>query len=87
VRQLTSIAFDESGMCLATGTSTGCVAVYDIRSARPLQTKRHQYEVPIKALRFHRGPASGITSATSQLLASADEKILKIWFKDSVSAG
>ena len=85
--QITSISFDESGLCLATGSSSGLVAVYDVRSSRPLQTKKHQYEVPIKSLRFHRGPASGITSATSQLLASADQKILKIWYKDSVRRG
>lgn len=68
--EVTSLAFDASGMQIATGTKGGNVALYDIRSSKPLHVKEHQYGMPIHTLRFHSG---------SGTILSADSKLVKVW--------
>jgi ribosome biogenesis protein ENP2 len=68
--EVTSLAFDHTGMYLAAGTKGGNVALYDIRSSKPLHVKEHQYGMPIHTLRFH---------ASSGTLLSSDPKLVKIW--------
>lgn len=68
--EVTSLAFDNTGMYLAAGTKGGNVALYDIRSSKPLHVKEHQYGMPIHTLRFH---------AASGTLLSSDPKLVKIW--------
>lgn len=53
-RGLTALRFDESGMHIAVGTETGQVALYDLRSSRPLQVKDHMYDAPIVDIKFQR---------------------------------
>lgn len=68
--EVTSVAFDHSGMYLAAGTKGGCVGLYDMRSSKPLHVKEHQYGLPIHTLQFHKG---------SGCVLSADSKLIKIW--------
>ena len=68
--EVTSISFDHSGMHIAAGTKGGNVALYDIRSSKPLHVKEHQYGLPIHTLRFHSG---------SGTILSGDAKLVKVW--------
>lgn len=70
---ITSIAFDQSeSMKLAVGTDSGVILLYDIRSSTPLLVKDHQYELPIKDIKFK-----------ENFCISTDEKICKIWDKNT----
>eukprot|EP00965_Chrysotila_dentata_P216904 6189647-Pleurochrysis_carterae.AAC.4 len=42
-REVTALRFDPRGLGLAVGTSTGHVALYDIRRAAPIAMKDHGY--------------------------------------------
>ena len=77
--EISALEFMQDGLTYGVGTTTGQVVLYDLRSTKPLLIKDHQYEFPIKSIRFHE--ASGI-------VISADKKIIKIWNKNEVfSAG
>ena len=76
--EVTSIAFDHSGMNFVAGTKGGCIGLYDMRSSKPLHVKEHQYGLPIHTVQFHKG---------SGCVLSADSKLIKIWrSKPSTSA-
>lgn len=49
--------------------------MYDLRSNQPLLVKDHFYNLPIKSLAFH---------DQTDLVVSADSKIIKMWNKDNV---
>lgn len=68
--EITSMAHDTSGLYMAAGTAGGLVALYDVRSSKPLHIKEHKHGMPIHTLKFH--PGSGC-------VLSADEKLVKIW--------
>ncbi len=68
--EISALAFDFSGMQIAAGTKGGNVALYDIRSSKPLHVKEHQYGMPINTIRFHSG---------SGTIMSSDSKLVKIW--------
>ena len=53
--EVTSLCFDDSGMRMCAGTRGGNVALYDMRSSRPLFVKEHQYGLPIHTVQFHSG--------------------------------
>ncbi|XP_046856924.1 nucleolar protein 10-like isoform X2 [Xenia sp. Carnegie-2017] len=63
-----------NGLTLGVGTSTGHVLLYDIRSDKPFLIKDHQYGLPVNSLAFQND---------SNLVMSADSKIVKIWHRDS----
>ena len=44
---LTALRFDETGLMCAVGTSSGLVALFDLRSSKPLTVKDHMYSSPI----------------------------------------
>ena len=67
---ITSVAHDPSGLYMAAGTAGGLVALYDVRSSKPLHVKEHKHGLPIHTLKFH--PGSGC-------VLSSDEKLIKIW--------
>mmetsp|Transcript_19556 Transcript_19556/g.41184 ORF Transcript_19556/g.41184 Transcript_19556/m.41184 type:complete len:784 (+) Transcript_19556:219-2570(+) len=67
---ITSVAHDTSGLYMAAGTAGGLVALYDVRSSKPLHVKEHKQGLPIHTLKFH--PGSGC-------VLSSDEKLIKIW--------
>ncbi|GMH91204.1 hypothetical protein TL16_g11989 [Triparma laevis f. inornata] len=78
-RDVTSLAFEDNGVMMAVGTSNGCVALYDIRSSKPLHVKEHNYGLPIHTCAFHHSTGS---------VLSADKKIIKGWkFKGSSTFG
>ena len=68
--EVTSICFDSSGIHMAAGTKGGNVALYDMRSSKPLFIKEHQYGLPIHTVQFHDG---------SGTVLSGDAKLIKIW--------
>lgn len=68
--EITSIAHDPSGLYMAVGTGGGLVALYDVRSSRPLHIKEHKHGLPIHTVKFHSG---------SGMVMSSDEKLVKVW--------
>ena len=64
-------------MYMAAGTGGGLVALYDIRSSRPLHIQEHKHGSTIHTVRFH---------TTSGMVLSSDEKLIKVWrYKSSAS--
>ena len=77
VGEITSIAHDKSGLYMAVGTGGGLVALYDVRSSRPLHVKEHKHGLPIHTIKFHAG---------SGMVLSSDDKLIKVWrYKSSSS--
>ena len=74
---LTALRFDDSGMHVAVGTSGGLVALFDLRSQRPLVVKDHMYDSKIVDIKFHSGGFGG--DVGRQRVISADKHIIKIW--------
>jgi len=68
--EVTSVCFDNSGIQMCAGTRGGNVALYDMRSSKPLFIKEHQYGLPIHTVQFHSG---------SGTVLSSDPKLVKIW--------
>ncbi|KAK9450540.1 WD40-repeat-containing domain protein [Limtongia smithiae] len=76
---VTSLKFSDNGLSLAVGTSTGEIALYDLRSSQPLLRKEHGYGLPVNNLIW----LDSLTSSSSTRVLSADKKIAKIWDSDS----
>ncbi|RPA86231.1 WD40 repeat-like protein [Ascobolus immersus RN42] len=74
---VTALKYHPSGLTLATGSHTGIVTLYDIRSPNPLLVKDQQYGFPIQNLEFLHTKASAFSSEPKVL--SADKRIIKIW--------
>ena len=72
-REVSALRFDSKGLTLAVGTSTGHVALYDIRRGQPMLVKDHQYGLPILDIKYHDG---------SSHLVSSDAKSIKIWDRE-----
>lgn len=70
---------DDSSYVFCAGTSTGQVALFDIRSQRPLRVKDHMSELPIVRILFHREQQ---TMKNSRII-SADKRTVKIWDRES----
>ncbi|KAF3903993.1 hypothetical protein AA313_de0202040 [Arthrobotrys entomopaga] len=75
VDPITSLAFDPTGLQLATGSSEGLIRLYDLRSPVPLLTKDQGYSYPIKNLIY----LPPVHSEAETKLLSADKRIIKIW--------
>jgi len=86
-QSLTACRFDDSGMHIAVGTSGGLVALFDLRSQRPLVIKDHMYDSKIVDIKFHSGGFGGANGGGGglggdigrQRVISADKHIIKIW--------
>lgn len=78
--QITALDFHRSGLQLATGSSTGIVHTYDLRSPVPLLKKDQGYDYPIQTLRYL-APSSTTThtTASENLILSADKRAIKLW--------
>ena len=50
---LTALRFDAGGLHVATGTSDGKVALFDLRMRRAMLVKDHMYGAPIRDIKFH----------------------------------
>ncbi|KAI3645973.1 hypothetical protein MP228_008901 [Amoeboaphelidium protococcarum] len=74
--EITYLSHHNNGLDFAVGTKSGQVLTFDIRSSKPLIVKDHQYESPIKKIIYH----------DSGNIISADQKVVKIWDKQSGTA-
>lgn len=84
--EITALEFHRSGLNLATGTSTGMVNMYDLRSPIPLLKKDQGYGYPIQTLKYLTpNTRSGGSSISSEKIMSADKRIIKIWEAESGS--
>ena len=72
--EVTALRLDQRGLHIAAGTSSGHIAIYDIRRPKPLLIKDHQYGLPIIDLKYH---------SDDTHLVSSDKKIVKVWDKNS----
>jgi ribosome biogenesis protein ENP2 len=73
--EVSALQFDSgNGLQMAVGTSSGHVALYDLRAAEPLLVKDHRYDLPIVDIKFHGSTENMVTS---------DRKIVKIWNRHS----
>eukprot|EP00798_Chlamydomonas_sp_ICE-L_P005815 gene5815-6101_t len=78
-QQLTALRFDDAGMHVAVGTENGLVAMFDLRSQRPLHVKDHMYGSKILDIKFHNGGASSSSINSKRYVISSDKHIIKVW--------
>ncbi|KAI1325068.1 WD40-repeat-containing domain protein [Xylariaceae sp. FL0255] len=71
--EITALDFSDSGLSLATGSSTGVVKLFDMRSPRPLLQKDHGSGFPIKNL------AHMTTASSERKIMSSDKQQIKIF--------
>ncbi|KAM3476013.1 hypothetical protein MY5147_003431 [Beauveria neobassiana] len=71
--EVTALDFNESGLSLATGSSTGMVQLFDLRRPTPMLKKDHGYGFPVQNLKHM------TTSSQEKKVMSADKRIIKIW--------
>ena len=80
-QELTALEFDRSGLGIATGSSTGLIHLYDLRSPIPTLKKDQGYGYPIHTLTY----LDSSTTSDPKIL-SADKRIIKIWSQQDGSA-
>ena len=78
-QEITALEFDRSGLGLATGSSTGLIHLYDLRSSRPLLKKDQGYGYPIQTLIYLSSTTSSGVQTSEPKILSADKRIIKIW--------
>ena len=78
-QEITALEFDRSGLGIATGSSTGLVHLYDLRSSVPLLKKDQGYGYPIQALIYLTSSTSTRAQTAEPKILSADKRIIKIW--------
>lgn len=83
---VTALANRNDGLNLAVGTSTGHVLLYDLRANKPYTTKDQGYGLPVKKVEWVESSPATSSDADREggWVASADEKVVKIWGKDTV---
>ena len=77
--EITALEFDHSGLGIATGSSTGLIHLYDLRSPAPLLKKDQGYGYPIQTLIYLTSSASTRTQIADPKILSADKRIIKLW--------
>lgn len=77
--EITALEFDRSGLGLATGSSTGLIHLYDLRSSIPLLKKDQGYGYPIQSLIFLTSSIATRAQTSEPKVLSADKRIIKIW--------
>ena len=78
-QEITALEFDRSGLAVATGSSTGLIHIYDLRSPVPLLKKDQGYGYPIQTLIFLTSSTSTRAQTNEPKILSADKRIIKIW--------
>ena len=78
-QEITALEFDGSGLGLATGSSTGLIHLYDLRSPNPVLKKDQGYGYPIQTLIYLQSSTSTRTQISEPKILSADKRIIKIW--------
>ncbi|KAH8666429.1 WD40-repeat-containing domain protein [Xylariales sp. PMI_506] len=71
--EVTALDFSNSGLSLATGTSTGIIKLFDLRSPVPLLQKDQGLGFAIKDI-IHL-----TTASQEKKILSADKRVIKIW--------
>ncbi|MCJ1392870.1 hypothetical protein MMC18_005742 [Xylographa bjoerkii] len=77
--EITTLEFNRSGLGIATGSSTGHVHLYDLRSPIPFLKKDQGYGYPIQDLIFLASSTTSKGQSTESKILSADKRIIKIW--------
>nr|POE64954.1 ribosome biogenesis protein enp2 [Quercus suber] len=80
--EITALEFHRSGLNLATGSSTGFIHTYDLRSPVPLLRKDQGYGFSIQTLKYLDSTRSS-PSTSDDLILSADKRAIKIWNSES----
>ena len=78
-QEITALEFDRSGLGIATGSSTGLIHLYDLRSYAPLLKKDQGYGYPIQTLIYLTSSISTRAQVADPKILSADKRIIKIW--------
>lgn len=78
-QEITALEFSRSGLGLATGSSTGLIHLYDLRSSNPLLKKDQGYGYPIKTLIYLSSSTSTRAQTSEPKILSGDKRIIKIW--------
>lgn len=81
--QITALEFHRDGLHLATGSSTGMVHLYDLRSPVPLLKKDQGYGYPIQTLRYLTPSSRNSSQISTEKILSSDKRIIKIWDSQS----
>ncbi|KAK4049478.1 Small ribosomal subunit biogenesis [Microbotryomycetes sp. JL221] len=84
---VTALASKMDGLNLAVGTSTGHVLLYDLRANREYTTKDQGHGLPIKRVQWieNNVVSSGEAEAEGGYVASTDERVVKIWGKETAT--
>ncbi|EGU11656.1 nucleolar rRNA processing-related protein [Rhodotorula toruloides ATCC 204091] len=82
---VTALSNKSDGLNLAVGTSTGHVLLYDLRASKPYTTKDQGYGLPVKKVEWVESAPATSSDAEREggWVASADEKVVKIWGKET----
>ena len=78
-QEISALEFDRSGLGIATGSSTGLIHLYDLRSPAPLLKKDQGYGYPIQALIYLTSSTSTRAQTAEPKILSADKRIIKLW--------
>mmetsp|Transcript_2395 Transcript_2395/g.3326 ORF Transcript_2395/g.3326 Transcript_2395/m.3326 type:complete len:636 (+) Transcript_2395:214-2121(+) len=69
--EITALKHDkDNSLSLAVGTGDGRVALYDLRSSKPMVVKEHQHGFPITFIDFQ---------TPGDLILTGDKKVIKVW--------
>lgn len=85
-QELTALEFDRSGLGIATGSSTGLIRLYDLRSPNPILKKDQGYGYPIHTLTYLDSSSTYHSQTSEPKILSADKRIIKIWNRQDGSA-
>lgn len=85
-QEITALKFNRSGLGLATGSSTGLIHLYDLRSPDPILKKDQGYGYPIHTLTYLESSAMTRTQTSEPKILSADKRIIKVWNQQDGSA-
>lgn len=78
--EITALEFHRSGLNFASGSSTGLVHLYDLRSPVPILQKDQGYGYAIQSLKYLTPSTRSASSAGStEKIMSADKRIIKLW--------
>lgn len=78
-QEITALEFHRSGLNLATGSSSGLIHLYDLRSPTPILKKDQGYGFPIRTLIYLTSSTSSRAQLNEPKILAADKRIIKIW--------
>ncbi|MCJ1245375.1 Nucleolar protein 10 [Trapelia coarctata] len=78
-QEITALEFHRSGLNVATGSSTGLIHLYDLRSPKPFLKKDQGYGYPIQNLIYLTPSSQSRGQSSDPHILSSDKRIIKIW--------